>query len=110
MLSRIAESLFWLSRYIERAEYTARILDVNFHTLLEQYRDRYRLRWEPLIVMAGKGERFRRVDDEAKAGEVFELVAFSSDNRSSIMQCRAKARENTRTLRDSISHEKGEDL
>ena len=36
MLSRIAESLFWLARYIERAEDTARILDVNFHTLLEQ--------------------------------------------------------------------------
>ena len=36
MLSRIADSLFWLGRYIERAEYTARLLDVNFHMLLEQ--------------------------------------------------------------------------
>jgi len=54
MLSRIAESLFWLARYIERAEYTARILDVNFHTVLEQTKDRYRLHWDPLIVMAGE--------------------------------------------------------
>ena len=45
MLSRIAESLFWLARYIERAEYTARILDVNFHTVLEQSKDKYRLHW-----------------------------------------------------------------
>ena len=51
MLSRIAESLFWLARYIERAEYTARILDVNFHTVLEQSKDKYRLHWDPLIVM-----------------------------------------------------------
>ena len=55
MLSRIAESLFWLARYIERAEYTARILDVNFHTVLEQSKDKYRLHWDPLIVMAGRG-------------------------------------------------------
>ena len=110
MLARIAESLFWLSRYIERAEYTARILDVNFHTLLEQSRDRYRLRWEPLIVMAGEEERFRRIYDEANAPAVFEFVAFSQDNPSSIMQCIAKARENARTIRDCISREMWEDI
>ena len=54
MLSRIADSLFWLARYMERAEDTARILDVNYHMLLEQSQDTYQLRWEPLIVMAGE--------------------------------------------------------
>ena len=54
MLSRIAESLFWLARYIERAEGTARILDVNYHMLLEQSQQSYHLRWEPLIIMAGE--------------------------------------------------------
>ena len=110
MLSRIAESLFWLSRYIERAEYTARILDVNFHTLLEQSKDRYRLRWEPLIVMAGEEERFRQIYAEADARAVFEFLAFRQDNPSSIMQCIAKARENARTIRDFISREMWEDL
>ena len=110
MLSRIAESLFWLSRYIERAEYTARILDVNFHMLLEQSKDRYRLRWEPLIVMAGEQERFRRIYDEADARAVFEFLAFCQDNPSSITQCIAKARENARTIRDYISREMWEDL
>src|SRR3982074_2053456 len=110
MLSRIAESLFWLSRYIERAEYTARILDVNFHMLLEQSKDRYRLRWEPLIVMAGGEERFRRIYHEADARAVFEFLAFCQDNPSSITQCIAKARENARTIRDYISREMWEDL
>src|ERR1700687_5799668 len=93
MLSRIAESLLWLSRYIERAEYTARILDVNFHTLLEQSKDRYRLRWEPLIVMAGEEERFRQIYAEADARAVVEFLAFCPDNSRSIIQCLAKARE-----------------
>src|ERR1700681_404761 len=110
MLSRIAESLFWLSRYIERAEYTARILDVNFHTLLEQSKDRYRLRWEPLIVMAGEEERFRQIYAEADAENVFEFLAFRQDNPSSILQCIAKARENARTIRDRISREMWEDI
>ena len=60
MLSRIADSLFWLARYIERAEDTARILDVNYHMLLEQSQDSYHLRWEPLIVMAGEEKLFRQ--------------------------------------------------
>ena len=61
MLSRIAESLFWLARYIERAEGTARILDVNYHMLLEQSQHSYHLRWEPLIIMAGEEDRFQAV-------------------------------------------------
>ena len=52
MLSRIADSLFWIGRYMERADNTARILDVNYQMLLEQSQDSYHLRWEPLIVMA----------------------------------------------------------
>ena len=103
MLSRIAESLFWLARYIERAEYTARILDVNFHTVLEQSKDKYRLHWDPLIVMAGEEERFRSLYGEADARAVFEFLAFRQDNPSSIVQCITKARENARTIRDIIA-------
>ena len=67
MLSRIADSLFWLARYMERAEYTARILDVNYHMLLEQSQQPYRMHWEPLIVMAGEQERFHPFYEEANA-------------------------------------------
>ncbi len=110
MLSRIAESLFWLARYIERAEDTARILDVNYHMLLEQSQQSYRLRWEPLIIMAGEEKLFRKSYDEANAENVFEFLAFRQDNPSSIVQCIAKARENARTIRDRISREMWEDI
>jgi uncharacterized alpha-E superfamily protein len=110
MLSRIADSLFWLARYIERAEDTARILDVNYHMLLEQSQDSYHLRWEPLIVMAGEEKLFRRLYTEVNAKNVFEFLAFRPDNPSSIIQCIAKARENARTIRDRISREMWEDI
>ena len=110
MLSRIAESLFWLARYIERAEDTARILDVNYHMLLEQSQQSYRLRWEPLIIMAGEENRFRTCYGEANAENVFDFLAFRQDNPSSIVQCIAKARENARTIRDRISREMWEDI
>jgi uncharacterized alpha-E superfamily protein len=110
MLSRIAESLFWLARYIERAEGTARILDVNYHMLLEQSQQSYRLRWEPLIVMAGEEDRFRKLYSEVNAENVFEFLAFRQDNPSSIVQCISKARENARTIRDRISREMWEDI
>ena len=54
MLSRIADSLFWIGRYMERADNTARILDVNYHMLLEQPPDTYKLRWDPLITITGE--------------------------------------------------------
>ena len=54
MLSRIADSLFWIGRYMERADNTARILDVNYHMLLEQPPDTYKLRWDPLIAVTGE--------------------------------------------------------
>lgn len=110
MLSRIAESLFWLARYIERAEGTARILDVNYHMLLEQSQHSYRLRWEPLIVMAGEEDRFRKMYGEANAENVFDFLAFRLENPSSIVQCISKARENARTIRDRISREMWEDI
>src|ERR1700730_3068544 len=110
MLSRIAESLFWLARYIERAEYTARILDVNFHTVLEQSKDKYRLHWDPLIVMAGEEERFRSLFGEPDARAVFEFRAFRQGNPSAIVQCITKVRESARTIRDYISREMWEDI
>ncbi len=78
MLSRIADSLFWLGRYIERAEDTARILDVTFHTLLEQAQQPYRMRWDPILSMAGEETLFRQLYGEADAHNVFEFLAFQS--------------------------------
>ena len=110
MLSRIADSMFWLARYMERAEDTARILDVNYHMLLEQSATPYRLRWDPLIIMAGEQQRFFQFYTEANAQTVYEFLAFRSDNPNSIVQCITKARENARTIRDRISREMWEDI
>ena len=110
MLSRIADSLFWLARYTGRAEDTARILDVTFHTLLEQAQQRYAMRWDPILSMAGEETLFRQLYTEANAHNVFEFLAFNRNNPSSIMQCITKARENARTIRDRISREMWEDL
>jgi len=110
MLSRIADSLFWMARYIERAEDTARVLDVNYHMMLEQSQQAHRLRWDPLIAMAGEEKPFQQSYAEASAQAVFEFLAFRPDNPSSILQCIAKARENARTIRDRISREMWEDI
>lgn len=110
MLSRIADSLYWIGRYLERAEETARILDVNYHMLLEAAHGTYSLRWEPLIHIAGEQERFFQLYKEADSQAVFEFLAFREDNPNSIQQCIGRARENARTIRERISREMWEDI
>jgi uncharacterized alpha-E superfamily protein len=110
MLSRIADSLFWIGRYMERADNTARILDVNYHMLLEQPPDTYKLRWDPLIAVTGERSRFYRRYEEASAQNAFEFLGFSEENPNSIWQCLSQARENARTIRDRISRELWEDI
>jgi uncharacterized alpha-E superfamily protein len=110
LLSRIAESLFWMGRYMERAEDTARILDVNYHMLLEGTREAGRLRWEPLIIITGERERFFSLYGDATPATVFDFLAFRADNPSSITQCVTWARENARTIRDRLSRELWEDI
>ena len=110
MLSRIAESLYWMARYLGRAEDTARILDVNYYMMLEQASDAFEFNWEPILKMAGEEVHFRQVYGEANAETVFEFLAFRRDNPSSIVECVAKARENARTIRDYLSRETWEDI
>jgi len=110
MLSRIADALFWIGRYMERAEDTARILDVNYYMLLEGSDQPYRLRWDPLIALTGDRERFFAQYAEANPQTVFEFLGFREDNPNSIVQCIANARENARTIRDRISREMWEDV
>jgi len=110
MLSRIADSLFWITRYLERAEDTARILDVSYYMMLEGAHQAVRLRWAPLVSIAGAHEEFFARYAEADPRSVLEFLGFSDDHPDSIVQCVAKARENARTIRDRISREMWEDL
>src|SRR6202000_137030 len=93
MLSRIADSLFWIGRYMERADNTARILDVNYHMLLEQPPDTYKLRWDPLIAVTGERDRFYKHHEEASAQTAFEFLGFAEDNPNSIGQCIVNSRD-----------------
>jgi uncharacterized alpha-E superfamily protein len=110
MLSRIADSLFWITRYLERAEDTARILDVSYYMMLESAQHTVRLRWAPLVSIAGAHEEFFSRYREADPRSVLEFLGFSDDHPDSIVQCVAKARENARTIRDRISRDMWEDL
>src|ERR1700683_1659902 len=78
--------------------------------MMDQSQQSYRWRGEPLINMAGEEKLFRKLYKEVNAENVFEFLAFSEENPSSIVQCISKARENARTIRDQISREMWEDI
>lgn len=115
MLSRIAESLYWIGRYVERAEDTARITDVNYHHTLEmgaspEARERRRQHWEALIVIVGEAPRFFTLHDRADEETVPPYLTFATENPHSIVSCVARARENARTMRHQIASEMWEVL
>ena len=58
MLSRVAESIFWMSRYLERAENTARFIEVNWHMSLDQAPNQEFQQWEPLVLATGDDKLF----------------------------------------------------
>jgi len=106
VLSRIAESLFWIGRYTERAEDTARILDVHFHLLLEDPWVDEVAACEGLLGIMG----VPRPSDELDARRVTEILGFDDTNASSIAGALAGARENARGAREAISSEMWECL
>ncbi|MEM7791647.1 MAG: alpha-E domain-containing protein [Verrucomicrobiota bacterium] len=108
MLSRVADSLYWMSRYIERAENTARLLDVNLQLLLdfeEMDDDKLKEHWEPVIRAAGKEELFYELYDQADSRSVTDFLTFNPKNASSVISCMLAARDNARMIRDQISSE-----
>ncbi len=115
MLSRIAESLYWIGRYVERAEDTARITDVNYyHTLgmgvSTEAQARRRRHWEALIAIVGDPGQFAAKFGEANEETVLPYLTFATDNPNSIISCVARAREQARTMRHQIASEMWEAL
>ncbi len=113
MLSRVAESLYWMNRYVERAENNARILDVNLQLMLDfenQSESLVRRHWEPIINTLEERELFFSLYDVPAADTVIEFLAFEPKNPNSIVSCLASARENARTVREQISSEMWEEL
>ena len=108
MLSRVADSLYWLARYIERAENNARILDVNFMLTLDAEHSEEpdaRREWLPILATLEDQELFNKVYPVVNADTVCEFVTFATENPNSIRSSIARARENARTVREYISSE-----
>ena len=106
MLSRVAESLYWLSRYLERAEHTARLIDVHLNSMLDQAGGDENLRWQRLLLSL----RTPAPAGEIDAYSITRLLTFDESNTSSIVSCIAAARENARQVRERISSEMWEQL
>jgi len=109
MLSRVASNIYWMARYIERAENTARLINVNTHLLLDLPR-RVRLGWEPIIDILGGQELFSEHYQEADERSVVRFILANTANPSSILSSLNSARENARTIRDIIPRESWEQV
>ncbi len=113
MLSRVANTLFWMVRYVERADNLARLIDVNQQLLLDfESLDSERLRgfWAPIIQSLGEEEAFNDLYDDVQSSKVIRFLTDDAENPNSIVSCIALARENARTVRDQLSDELWEEL
>src|SRR6266550_5174654 len=104
MLSRVAESIYWLSRYVERAENVARFIEVNLQLMLDGTLGEGQ-QWEPLVNTTGDHEAFTKRYGEATQQNVIHFLTFDAENPNSILSCVRAARENARTIREIISTE-----
>ena len=87
MLCRVADSLYWLARYIERAESNARILDVNLQVTLdsdESDSDSESRAWEPILATLEDQSVFQKIHSEINADNVCSFVTFATENPNSI--------------------------
>lgn len=109
MLSRVADSIYWLNRYIERAENIARFVDVNLNLLLDAPMG-YAQQWQPLVYTTGDHDEFQERYGEATADNVIRFLTFDAQYSNSILSCLKAARENARTVREIISSEMWEHI
>ncbi|MBD0335768.1 MAG: alpha-E domain-containing protein [Cyanobacteria bacterium Co-bin13] len=107
MLSRVADSIYWINRYVERAENVARFVDVNLNLLLDSPGLQ---QWEPLVVTTGDQALFKQRYGEATAENVLRFLTFDKDYPNSILSCLQAARENARSVREIISSEMWEQV
>ena len=106
MLSRTADHLFWMARYMERAENTARMLDVNYQTsLLPQSDDSTKQLWQGLLSISELTLLFGQKYPTLTPRNVMEFMVRDANNASSILSCLRAARENARAVRGALTTE-----
>jgi uncharacterized alpha-E superfamily protein len=109
LLSRAAEAIYWMARYIERAENVARFIDVNLHLQLDLPLEPAH-QWQPLIDTSGDAEVFLDRYGKAKKASVIKFLVWDNKNLNSISSCLRSARENARSVREIISSEMWEQV
>ena len=106
MLSRTADHLYWMSRYTERAENTARMLDVNYQTsLLPQSTAVAQVGWQGLLSISELTHAYQNIHGEVVPSRVMEFMVKDESNPSSIISCLKGARENARAVRGTLTTE-----
>ena len=106
MLSRTADHLFWMARYMERAENTARMLDVNYQmSMLPQTPEEAEQGWRAVLGISELTESFAAHYPTVAGKHVMDFMVRDADNPSSIVSCLAAARENARAVRGTLTTE-----
>jgi uncharacterized alpha-E superfamily protein len=107
MLSRVADSLYWMSRYLERAEHTVRLLDVNMGLMLDKSSTSTEGRWKRVLTALGQPPEVTWQNDYY---QLVHSLTFDADIPASVTSCLIEARENARQVRDEISSEQWQQL
>jgi uncharacterized alpha-E superfamily protein len=109
MLSRVADSIYWMSRYVERAENVARFISVNLNLSLDMPGEAGQ-QWWPLVIITGDHDEFQKRKLPTTKESVIQFLTFDKDNPNSILSCLRSARENARGVRERISAEMWEHI
>jgi uncharacterized alpha-E superfamily protein len=108
MLSRVADAIYWMSRYVERAENVARFVDVNLALSIDL--PEAHEHWMPIVQAAGDEEQFKKTYGDATRENVLRFLTFDRTSPNSILSSLAAARHNARTVREVISSEMWEQV
>ncbi|WP_158969144.1 alpha-E domain-containing protein [Paraglaciecola sp. L3A3] len=109
MLSRVASNLYWLARYLERAENTARLINVNSHLLLD-LPSKVKLGWEPIVDILSFRDKFYETYKDVDEKSVINFMVVDKLNPGAILTSLKSARENARTIKEIIPREAWEQI
>ncbi|MDA7747247.1 alpha-E domain-containing protein [Psychromonas sp.] len=109
MLSRVGETLYWMSRYIERAENVARLINVN-NMLMMDLPKGVSAGWEPLVDIIGARKAYQETHTDFSEAKALRYLLVGKDNFSSILNSIISARESARTIRDVIPRDVWEEI
>lgn len=109
MLGRVANTIYWMNRYLERAENYARFIDANYNLSLDLPPNEEQ-QWKPLVVITGDWELYQSLNSKVEKTKVIFFLAFDDRNPNSIYNCIINVRENARAIRTEITKEVWEQI